>query len=192
MIAQIEGKLLEKAGDSVVVSAGGVGYLIFVPTGTLANLPENGKSVRLHTYLHVREDALQLYGFLTFQERGVFERLISVSGIGPRVALAALSSMNPERLVMAVEQAQASLISRIPGIGKKTAERMIFELKGKLTDLVPLGVVPVGGAGEEAVAALVSLGYTAARAENVVRKALEDAGDGVDTGELVRRALTQI
>ena len=192
MIALIEGKLLEKTKDSVVVSAGGVGYLIFIPTSTLADLPENGKPVSLHTYLHVREDALQLYGFLTLQERGVFEKLISVSGIGPRVALAALSSMNPDRLVMAVEQAQASLLSRIPGIGKKTAERMVFELKGKLTGLVPLGAALVGGAGEEAVAALLSLGYTHAQAENAVRKALEDAADGADTGELVRLALTQI
>ncbi|MBN2288875.1 MAG: Holliday junction branch migration protein RuvA [Candidatus Glassbacteria bacterium] len=193
MIALIEGRLLEKTKDSVVVSAGGVGYRIFVPTGTLAGLPEAGQAVSLFTHLHVREELLQLYGFLTRQERVMFERLISVSGVGPRVALAALSSMNPERLVMAVEQSQASLLSGIPGIGKKTAERLVFELKGKLTDLVRLEAVSaIGGAGEEAVSALVSLGYSGAQAESAVRKALEDAGDRVDSGELVRRALTRI
>jgi len=194
MIAQIEGKLLEKTKGSVVVSVSGVGYLVFVPMSTLENLPDAGETVSLRTYLYVREDTLQLYGFLTPQERGVFEKLISVSGIGPRVALAALSSLNPERLVLAVEQAQASLLSRIPGIGKKTAERMVFELKGRLTGLIPLEAAAgrVGGVGEEAVSALVSLGYSNAAAEAAVRKALEDAGDGVESGELVRRALTRI
>jgi holliday junction DNA helicase RuvA len=193
MIALIEGKLLEKSKDSAVVSAGGVGYLLFVPASTLENLPDTGQAVSLFTYLHVREDTLALYGFATRQERGMFERLISVSGIGPRVALAALSSMNPERLFMAVEQSQASLLAKIPGIGKKTAERMVFELRGKLTDLVPL--VPgsaAGGVGEEAVSALVSLGYSNAQAQSAVRRVLEDTGEGVEPGELVRRALTQI
>ena len=194
MIALIEGKLLEKSKDWVVISAGGVGYLIAVPTSTLEDLPETGEIVTLRTYLHVREDTLQLYGFLTHQERGMFEKLISVSGIGPRVALAALSSLNPERLVLAVEQSQASLLSRIPGIGKKTAERMVFELKDKLTDLVPLEAITgrAGSVGEEAVTALVSLGYSNAHAESAVRRALEDAEEGVESGELVRRALTQI
>jgi len=194
MIALIEGKLLEKSKDSVVISAGGVGYLISVPMSTLDNLPDTGGVVSLRTYLHVREDTLQLYGFLTLQERGLFEKLISIKGMGPRGALAALSSLNPERLVLAIEQSQVSLLSRVPGMGKKTAERMVFELKGKLTDLIPLEVMAgrAGSVGEEAVSALVSLGYSDSRAENAIRKVLKDAEEGIESGELVRRALTQI
>lgn len=194
MIALIEGKLLEKSKGSVVISAGGVGYLISVPMSTLENLPDTGEIVSLRTYLYVREDTLHLYGFLTLQERGAFEKLISVSGLGPRGALAALSSLNPERLVLAIEQSQLSLLSRVPGIGKKTAERIVFELKGKLTDLIPLEVVAgrARGVGEEAISALVSLGYTDFQAENAVRKVLKDADEGIESGELVRRALTQI
>ena len=194
MIALIEGKLLEKSKGSVVISAGGVGYLISVPMSTLENLPDTGKIVSLRTYLYVREDTLHLYGFLTLQERGAFEKLISVSGLGPRGALAALSCLNPERLVLAIEQSQLSLLSRVPGIGKKTAERIVFELKGKLTDLIPLEVVAgrARGVGEEAISALVLLGYSDSQAENAVRKVLKDAEKGIESGELVRRALTQI
>jgi len=194
MIALIEGKLLEKSKNSVVISAGGVGYLISVPLSTLENLPDTGDIVGLRTYLYVREDTLQLYGFLTIQERGLFEKLISIKGLGPRGALAALSSLNPERLVLAIEQSQVSLLSRIPGIGKKTGERMVFELKGKLTDLIPLEAVAgsARGVGEEAISALVSLGYTDSQAENAVRKVLKDADESIESGELVRRALTQI
>ena len=194
MIALIEGKLLEKSKGSVVISAGGVGYLISVPMSTLENLPDTGEIVSLRTYLYVREDTLHLYGFLTLQERGAFEKLISVSGLGPRGALAALSCLNPERLVLAIEQSQLSLLSKVPGIGKKTAQRIVFELKGKLTDLIPLEVVAgrARGVGEEAISALVLLGYSDSQAENAVRKVLKDAEKGIESGELVRRALTQI
>ena len=197
MIALLEGKLVEKSPSAVVISAAGVGYLVHVPLSTFDTLPAANDSVRLFTYLHVREDTLQLYGFATRQERGTFEKMISVTGVGPRLALAILSSLSVERLVVAIETGQAALLDRIPGVGKKTADRLVLELKGKLGAVAPVetgaaGALVAGGQAEEAVAALLSLGFARAQAEKAIIKALEGAAKGSDTSELVRRALSNM
>ncbi|HLA39105.1 MAG TPA: Holliday junction branch migration protein RuvA [Candidatus Glassbacteria bacterium] len=197
MIALLEGKLVEKSPSAVVISAAGVGYLVHVPLSTFDTLPAANDSVRLFTYLHVREDTLQLYGFATRQERGTFEKMISVTGVGPRLALAILSSLSVERLVVAIETGQAALLDRIPGGGKKTADRLVLELKGKLGAVAPVetgaaGALVAGGQAEEAVAALLSLGFARAQAEKAIIKALEGAAKGSDTSELVRRALSSM
>jgi Holliday junction DNA helicase RuvA len=195
MIALLEGKLLEKSPASVVISAGGVGYLVYTPLSTYDRLPDPGGTVRLYTHLHVRDDALQLYGFSSREERQVFEKLLTVNGVGPRVAMAILSSLTVDRLVSAVESGQSAGFNRVPGVGKKIAERVILELKGKLGEFLPVGMVTAGaltGKGEEALAALVALGYSRMQAEKAVAKAIEEAGESADTTELVRRALSQM
>lgn len=196
MIAQLEGKLIEKSPSSVVIAAGGVGYLVAVPLTTFDKLPATGEQVSLFTYLHVREDILQLYGFSSREERATFEKMISVSGVGPRLALAILGGLSVEQLIAAVETSQTAYLNRIPGVGKKTAERIALELKGKLGEMVALAEVSAPGAfepeGREAVAALVSLGFSKTQAEKAVFKVLEAESDKLDTTELVRRALANI
>jgi len=196
MIAQLEGKLIEKSPSSVVISAGGVGYLVSVPLTTFDKLPATGEQASLFTYLHVREDVLQLYGFSSREERATFEKMISVSGVGPRLALTILSGLSVEQLIAAVETSQTAHLNRIPGVGKKTAERIILELKGKLGEMAALAEISLPGAlepqGQEAVAALVSLGFSRTRAENAVFKVLESQSEGLETTELVRRALADM
>ena len=196
MIAQLEGKLIEKSPSSVVISAGGVGYLVSVPLTTFDKLPAAGEQASLFTYLHVREDTLQLYGFSSREERATFEKMISVSGVGPRLALTILSGLSVEQLIAAVETSQTAHLNRIPGVGKKTAERIILELKGKLGEMAALAEISLPGAlepqGLEAVAALVSLGFSRTRAENAVFKVLESQSEGLETTELVRRALADM
>ncbi|HUU30301.1 MAG TPA: Holliday junction branch migration protein RuvA [archaeon] len=196
MIALLEGKIFEKSPASVVIFAGGVGYLVSIPLSTFDKLPEAGEIVSLHTHLHVRDDALQLYGFSSRKERQAFEKLITVNGVGPRVALAILSSLSVERLVTAVESSQTVWFNRIPGVGKKTADRIILELKGKLGEIAPIAEAASAGAlpgeGEEAVAALVALGYSRLQAEKAVFRAVEEAGERIDTTDLVRRALARM
>ncbi len=193
MIAQLEGKLIEKSPSSVVITAGGVGYQVSVPLTTFDKLPATGEQVSLFTYLHVREDILQLYGFSSREERATFEKMISVSGVGPRLALAILGGLSVEQLIAAVETSQTAYLNRIPGVGKKTAERIVLELKGKLGEMVALAEISVPGAfepeGREAVAALVSLGFSKTQAEKAVFKVLEAESDKLDITELVRRAL---
>ncbi len=195
MIALVEGALLEKNVSSVVIAAGGIGYEIAVPLSTFEKLPDEGETARLLTYLHVREDALQLFGFHSRQEREAFERLIAVTGVGPRLALSILSSLSVERLIAAVEGAQASWFGKIPGVGKKTAERLIFELKGKLTDIAPAAALgkaaaPAGREAEEAAAALVSLGYSRPQAETAIARVLADSpGQRIETADLIRKSL---
>lgn len=161
MIARLTGRLLEKQPPSVVVDVHGVGYEIDVPMSTFYQLPAIGVEVRLFTHLVVREDAHLLYGFATEGERQVFRQLIKITGIGARIALAVLSGMSVDELYAAVSQQESARLIRIPGIGKKTAERLMLELKDKLA-LVP-GSAPVPGAtapaGSDALNALVALGY---------------------------------
>lgn len=179
-----------KEADRVVVkTASGVGYECFVPTRSLAALPAPGSPVELHTHLAVREDALTLFGFATAEERRVFQRLITVSGIGPKLALAMLSALSAERIVRAIREHDLAALNSVSGVGKKTAERVILELKDKTDDLKgETGEsLPVVGS-EAAVRALVRLGYSAAEADDAVRHAL--AGNGKqETAELVKAAL---
>ena len=190
MIALLAGTLALKEADRVVVkTASGVGYECFVPTRSLASLPPAGQSVELHTHLAVREDALTLFGFVTAEERRVFQRLITASGVGPKLALAMLSQLSAERIVRAIREHDLAALSSVSGVGKKTAERVVLELKDKTDDLKGESGAPVRGPSDAAMKALVKLGYTAAEADDAVRRAL--AKDGTrDTAALVKLALT--
>lgn len=169
MISHLHGKLQARADDALIVGVGGVGLRVRVPSGTLANLGAVGSEVELFTHLHVREDELSLYGFATEDELRLFETLLTVSGIGPKVALGILSSAPTDTLRLAIAQGNLEVLTAIPGIGKKTAQRLILELKGKI-DVSGLGEVseltPVD---EDVIAALINLGYSAAEASRAAR-----------------------
>lgn len=170
MIGRLHGKLIEKTPPQVLVDVGGVGYEVDVPMSTFCNLPAEGSEITLLTHLIVREDAQLLYGFATAAERQTFRALIRISGVGPRIALAVLSGMSTQDLADAVEQGNATLLTRVPGIGKKTADRLVLELKGKLAGNA---FAPAGGAASAAQAdilsALMALGYSEREAQASVR-----------------------
>jgi holliday junction DNA helicase RuvA len=179
MIAFIRGRVLEKQPNRIVVDVQGVGYELHVPLSTYYDIGNEGSEVSLRVHTHVREEALQLYGFLTALEQEVFERLIAISGIGPKLAIATLSGIETRDLVMAVQRGDVARLTSVPGIGKKTAERMILELKDKLAHVVvPAGVdVVVAGAPEDRlrddlVSALQNLGYHRPAAEKAVESTL--------------------
>lgn len=192
MIALVSGRLAAKHADRVVVhTTGGVGYEIVVPLGVMARLPGLGETVTLATELVVREDAWSLYGFTDDVERRFFQRLIGVSGIGPKIAIALLSALGLERGVRAVAERNVALLSSVSGIGKKTAERLVLELADKLGELEgQAGPAPHsgGGAAEAALKALERLGYATAEADRALRDAIAADG-GADTETLVRRTL---
>jgi len=196
MIAHLRGKLLEKHPNQVIVDIGGVGYDVTIPVSTYSSLSEAGSEVRLRVYTHVREDAIQLFGFLTSEEKTVFERLISVSGIGPKAAITILSGLATADLVAAIRESAVERLVRIPGVGKKTAERMVLELKDKL-DLLPgapratASTVPgdaLSPVEQDVLSALLNLGCQRAAAETAVRKA-RASGAGTDFEPLFRKAL---
>lgn len=188
MIALIMGTLRERDGDAVLIETeGGVGYAVTVPLGVLERLPATGERVRLYTELVVREDAWSLYGFDRSGERAIFQRLLSASGFGPKLALALLSTLGPERAVRSIQGRDIAALATVSGIGRKKAEKLVVELGDRFKeiphDLPPAGPRP----GEEAVQALVRLGYAAAQAEDAVRGAL--AGGITDTAKVIRQAL---
>ena len=189
MIAFVRGRLAAKSADRVVVeTAGGVGYEIVVPLGVMERLPAQGSEVTLATELVVREDGWSLYGFLDEAERRFFQRLTSVSGVGPKIGIAVLSALGVERGARALREKNIALLSSVSGIGKKTAERLALELGEKVEDFgqAPAAQVPEGA--EAALKALERLGYGTAEADRAVRQVL--AGNGNDETEaLVRRAL---
>lgn len=181
MISYIKGPLIEKMEDAVVVEAGSIGYHIFVPTSTLEALPAIGEEVKIFTYFQVREDAMVLFGFLNRQDLEIFRRLLGVNGVGPKSALGVLSSLRPEEFRMAVISSDAKLISRAPGIGSKTAQRIILDLKDKISAediLLSVSDMPaaagdfgaVGEVGREAIEALTALGYSGSEAARAVKK----------------------
>src|SRR5262245_34314494 len=192
MIAQLRGILLEKHPNQAIVDVGGVGYDVTIPVSTYADLPESGREVLLRIYTHVREDALALFGFLSRDERDLFEKLISVSGIGPRMAVTILSGLKTPELVAAIRQGQADRLVRIPGVGKKTAERMVVELRDKLGPLSgePVAAPEPGWSMVEldVISALLNLGCARPAAEGAVRKA-KSAGAAAEFEPLFRRAL---
>ncbi len=198
MIASITGRLARKATDYLIVDVSGVGYQVFVPLSTYYGIPEQGEDVTLHIYTHLREDSLSLFGFLTQAEKDAFLQLLGVSGIGPKLALAVLSSLTVDDLVCSVQAADDSRLCSIPGIGKKTAARLILELKDKIKNVAlsaggrsaEAGRVSRGDL-EDAVSALVNLGYKKPLAEEVLKKVLHGrSGAGVET--LVREALGEL
>jgi Holliday junction DNA helicase RuvA len=214
MIASIRGELLEIGDGFVIVEAGGVGYHVHVSTQTLAALPSVGAEVFLRTRHIVREDAQLLFGFDEAVELRLFDLLIGVSGVGPKMALAALSGLRPALLARAIRDEAIATLIAVPGIGRKTAERLIIELRDKL-DFIPLGAsgppAPSAGKGgsaastggrsagvlpknemvEDAVAALVTLGLPPAQAQEAVKRAGEGQGD-LSLEELVKRALSRL
>lgn len=193
MIGRLSGIVLEKRPDRALVDASGVGYELFVPLGTYAALPAVGERASLHVHTHVREDAILLYGFATAEEKALFERLITVSGVGPKVALAVLSGLPLPELVGALAAQNARRLSTIPGVGKKLAERLGVELKDKVGGILAAGAAapePAGGLGgllEDAVGALLNLGYKKPQAEAAVRAASETAA--ADLSALLSAAL---
>lgn len=177
MIALVSGTLAIKEADRVVVrTPSGLGYECFVPTRTMAQLPAPGQPVELYTTLVVREDGQSLYGFATLEERRVFQRLLQASGIGPRLALAMLSMHASDRLVRSIREKDIAALVAVPGVGKKTAERLVLELADKTADLVAEEAAPVSPASATATKALVHLGYSTQAADDAVRRALAQDG----------------
>ena len=172
MIAHLAGTLLEKHVQRLVVDVGGVGYDVHVPLSTFYAVGEPGARVTLRVHTHVREDALQLFGFVTALELSLFQRLISVSGIGPKVALAVLSGIEPADLIRAVKGSDIARLTRIPGVGKKTSERIVVELKDRLPTVeepaVSDTVSDAGDVRDNVISALVNLGYQRGSVEKVV------------------------
>lgn len=192
MIATVMGVLAERAGDTLVVQTdGGVGYALTVPAGVAARLPAPGGRVSLYTELVVKEDGWSLYGFDRLVERTVFQRLLGASGFGPRLALALLSALGPERTVRSVLARDLTALSSVSGIGRKKAERLVLELQDKLGDVSIEPHPPRSAGAEEAVRALTGLGYGPGAADAAVRAALAD-GATQETSQLIRRALQQL
>lgn len=189
MIGRIHGTLISKTPPQVLVDVAGVGYEIDVPMSTFYDLPDIGKPVTLLTHMVVREDAQLLYGFHTAGERQAFKELIKVSGVGPRIALAVLSGLSVDQLVEAVAQQEAGLLTRVPGIGKKTAERLILELKGKLADAIGTRATSVAASSTaDVVHALISLGYSEKEAVAAARSVT--GADSVSEG--IKQALKNL
>ena len=186
MIGRIQGTLIESNPPQVLVDVHGIGYEVDVPMSTFYNLPGLGEKVTLLTHMMVREDAQLLYGFLTASERDCFRQLLKVTGIGARTALAILSGMSVEMLVQAVAMQEVGILTKVPGIGKKTAERLILELKDKLgSAMISSGVTVASSAIADVIKALVSLGYSEREATQAAKKLPED----IDLSEGIRLAL---
>ena len=191
MIGRITGVLAEKAPPQILVEAHGVGYEIDVPMSTFYNLPALGAQLTLLTHFVVREDAQQLFGFLTAGERSTFRELVRISGVGPRTALSILSGLSVAELSQAVTQQDAARLIKVPGIGKKTAERLMLELKGRLGADLPAAAADAGGdTGTDIVQALVALGYSEREADAALRTLPGDVGvsEGI---RVALRALTR-
>jgi holliday junction DNA helicase RuvA len=192
MIAHLRGRLFSKQPGQAIVEAGGVGYDVVISIPTFTALPAEGAEVSLYIHTQVREDILALYGFLELKEKRLFERLITVSGVGPKLAVTILSGLNPESTVTAIRGQDHVTLTRIPGVGKKLAERLVVELKDKLDDMAiaPAAVVSAGPAGEDVLSALVNLGYQRPAAQKAIEAAVEkDKALGRDFDALFRAAL---
>jgi holliday junction DNA helicase RuvA len=194
MIAHLRGKLLAKHPNQAIVETAGVGYDVTISVPTFSDLPAAGAEVALHIHTHVREDAIALYGFLRSAEKTLFEKLITVSGIGPKLAITILSGMAADEMVSAIRGNDVTRLTRIPGIGKKTAERMVLELRDKLpeptTATSPARTV-MSAAEEDVLSALVNLGYQRANAEKALALAAKH-GQGQSFDALFREALAAL
>lgn len=198
MIAALEGRLTEKHPSRIVVDVQGVGYEVHVPLSTFYELGEPGSDVSLRIHTHVREETLALFGFASTLELQLFERLISVNGIGPRLALTALSGIEPPELVRSVQQGDVARLTGIPGVGKKTAERMVVELRDNLPNIASADTVPASLIKGEAddlrgdvLSALLNLGYHRQLAEKAIKTALKGSDDLVFE-DLLRQALREL
>jgi Holliday junction DNA helicase RuvA len=191
LIAHLTGRLLRKSPQVVIIDVAGVGYQAFIPVSTFYRLGEEGSEVSLRIHTHVREDALALYGFASAAEHGLFERLIDVAGVGPRLAVNILSGIEADDLMEALRSSDVARLVRVPGVGRKTAERLVVELKDKMPAAATApgpsaadGMTPK----EDLLSALANLGYSRGEAERGVERALRDNGSG-RFEELLRRAL---
>jgi Holliday junction DNA helicase RuvA len=195
MIAHLRGVLLEKHPNQAIVETGGVGYDVTIPVSTFTHLPDVGAEVRMRIHTHVREDALSLYGFLTLDEKALFEKLIEVSGIGPTLAVKILSGLAASDLITYIRRGEVDRLVRVPGVGKKTAERMVLELRDKLPAVsggepespsTPDSLSPID---QDVLSALLNLGCARPQAEAAVRKAKAGGGGMMEFEPLFRRAL---
>lgn len=203
MIAHLSGTLYSKHPNLVIVDVSGVGYEVNIPLSTYYDLADTGENVQLRIYTHVKEDALQLYGFRTARERELFINFISVSGIGPRLGIALLSNMNADELIQSIRTNNLARLTSIPGIGRKTAERLVVDLREKMTQLsvdqvadTPAQPQSVDASSEdsvrsEALSGLLNLGYQRASAEKAVDAALSEGGD-VTVESILKRSLRKI
>lgn len=200
MIAHLSGTLLAKQATTVILDVGGVGYEVTIPLSTFYDLEEAGASVALRIYTHVREDALQLYGFKTARERELFLRLISVSGIGPKLGITMLSGMSADEIIASIRTNNLARLTSIPGVGRKTAERLVIELRDKIAALSSPALEEEFGARtgtsaatedalrDDALSALLNLEYPKAAAEKAVTAAMQEGGD-ISVEVILRRAL---
>ena len=205
MIAHLSGTLLSKQATSVILDVGGVGYEVTIPLSTFYELEELGSKVQLRIYTHVREDALQLYGFKTARERELFMRLISVSGIGPKLGITLLSGMSADEMIASIRTNNLARLTLIPGVGRKTAERLVIELRDKIAALSSTELEDEVGAGaggpthtqrrdavrSDALSALVNLGYQRSAAEKAITAALDEGGE-ISVESILRRALRRL
>jgi Holliday junction DNA helicase RuvA len=203
MIAHLSGTLLSKQATSVIVDVGGVGYEVSIPLSTFYDLEDPGSNVQLRVYTHVREDAIQLYGFKTARERELFLKLISVSGIGPKLGITLLSGMSADEMIASIRTNNLARLTLIPGVGRKTAERLIVELREKVAELSSaqleeeLGAKPETAEPTEdtvradALSALLNLGYQRSAAEKAIDAALGEGGD-ITVESILRRGLKKL
>jgi holliday junction DNA helicase RuvA len=201
MIAHLSGKLIDRHATSVVIDVGGVGYEVTIPVTTFYDLEEAGQTVSLRVYTHVREDTLQLFGFKTLRERELFQMLISVTGIGPKSAVAMLSGMSADEIITAIRTNNLARLTSIPGVGRKTAERVVLDLRDKMAALSSPALeeqfasqTATGAAASEDVlrehplSALMNLGYQRAAAEKAITQAVQEGGD-LSVELILRRSL---
>jgi len=203
MIAHLSGTLLSKQATSVIVDVGGVGYEVSIPLSTFYDLDDLGSTVQLRIYTHVREDAIQLFGFKTARERELFLKIISVTGIGPKLGITLLSGMSADEMIASIRTNNLARLTLIPGVGRKTAERLILELREKIADLSSAQLEEELGAKPEtaeltddtvradALSALLNLGYQRSGAEKAIDAALGDGGD-VTVESILRRTLKKL
>jgi len=194
MIAHVRGHLIQKSPGAVIIEANGIGYRIHISLSTFYDLPDLEETIKIYTYTHVREDALQLYGFSSLLEKGIFQMLISVSGIGPKLGLNILSGIAPADLMRSLETGDVTRLMGIPGVGRKTAERLIFDLREKAhkiqadAALRPMDFRPRGDFFEDVVSALVNLGYKKSQAEKAVETVIQET-PGVNLEKALKESL---
>ena len=196
MIAHVVGRIVSKELDRVeLLTKGGVGYEVFIPLSTYEGLPKLGEDAALHTHLVVKEDGWQLYGFATAFERRVFQKVLVAKGVGPALAIGMLSTLTAERLVRAIREKDLMTLQGVPRVGRKKAEQLILDLADKLNDVqvdTTPGVRPEGASADDAVRALVSLGYTTNDAERAVKSAIDANGKKMSATELIRASLAKM
>jgi Holliday junction DNA helicase RuvA len=199
MIASLSGILRFKSPGHITVEVNGVGYRVFIPLSTFYELADEGSAIALNVYTAVREDAIHLYGFRTPEEKQLFELLLSVNGIGPKLAIGLLSGISSADFIRAVFTEDRQTLTKIPGVGKKMAERMILELRDRVVKLAPQEAReetraerPLEAVREDALSALVNLGYKKSVAKMVLDRVLDEAGDGLALEEVLKRALKEL